>query len=220
GVLFATHSIGLARSSAERIYTVRKGNDGSEVREYEKNPHLSELLGELSFSTYKEFGFDKILLVEGPTEIKTIQQFLRKYKKDHEILLLPLGGGSLINDSFELELEEIKRISDKIFVLIDSERKFADAELEPTRQAFLDMCQRIGILPHVLERRATENYFPDRAVKLVKGSNFRELQPYEKLADAPGWGKAENWKIAREMTLDELEGTDLGVFIKILCEKE
>ena len=220
GVLFATHSIGLARSSAEQIYTVRKSNDGSEVREYEKNPHLSELLGELSFSTYKELGFNKILLVEGPTEIKTIQQFLRKYKKDHEIVLLPLGGSSLINNSSEPELVEIKRISNKISVLIDSERKSPDEKLESKRQAFLDTCQRIGILPHALERRAIENYFSDRAVKLVKGSNFKKLQPYEKLADVPGWGKAENWKIAREMTVDELEGTDLGDFIKDLCKKE
>lgn len=165
-------------------------------------------------------GFNKILLVEGPTEIKTIQQFLRKYRKDHEIVLLPLGGSSLINDSSELELIEIKRISDKISVLIDSERKSPNEELESKRQAFLDTCRRIGILPHALERRAIENYFSDRAVKLVKGSNFHKLQPYEKLADVPGWSKAENWKIAREMTLDELEGTDLGVFIKNLCENE
>lgn len=219
GILFATHSIGLARASAERIYTVRKDGEGSEVTEYEKNPRLSELLGELSFSTYKEFGFDKVLLVEGPTEIKTIQQFLRKYQKDHEILLIPLGGSSLINDSFESELEEIKRISDNIFALIDSERTSSSTDLEPTRQAFSNMCKRIGIGCHVLERRATENYFSDRVVKLVKGEKFRGLQPYEKLADVPhGWSKTENWRLAREMTINELEETDLGAFIKKICE--
>jgi hypothetical protein len=83
------------------------------------------------------------------------------------------------------------------------------------------MCHRIKIDCHVLERRATENYFSDRAIKLVKGSNFQELQPYEKLADAQqGWSKAENWRIAREMSLDELERTDLGVFIKKVCGLE
>lgn len=218
GIIFATHSIGLARASAERIYTVHKGDNGSKVTDYEKNPRLSELLGELSFSTYREFGFDKVLLVEGSTEIKTIQQFLRKYRKDHEILLLPLGGSSLINESVELELKEIKRITERIFALIDSERPESEAELDPQRQGFLNICKQIGIDCHILERRATENYFSDRAVKLIKGPKFRQLEPYEKLKDtSQGWSKAENWRIAREMNIDELEATDLGKFIKRLC---
>jgi hypothetical protein len=66
GVLFATHNIGLARASAELIYSIRKDAEGeSEVRKLEATPRLSEFLGELSFSGYRELGFDKILLVEG-----------------------------------------------------------------------------------------------------------------------------------------------------------
>lgn len=191
GMLFATHSIGLARASAEYIYTVRQTSQGSEVSEYEKNSSLPELLGELSFSTYREFGFDKVLLVEGPSEIKTIQQFLRKYKQDHHFLLLPLGGSALINAASKSELEEIKRISDKIFALIDSERLSADEALGAERQAFITNCQEIGINCHVLKYRATENYFTDKAVKLVKGEHYSALQPYQKLENATyGWRKS------------------------------
>jgi predicted ATPase len=82
GVLFATHSYGLARASAQSVYTVRKNADqGSEVTPLEATPRLSELLGELSFCGYKEVGFDKILMVEGVTDVLTIQQFLRLYQK-------------------------------------------------------------------------------------------------------------------------------------------
>lgn len=218
GMLFATHSIGLARASAEYIYTVRQTSQGSEVSEYEKNSSLPELLGELTFSTYREFGFDKVLLVEGPSEIKTIQQFLRKYKQDHHFLLLPLGGSALINAASKSELEEIKRISDKIFALIDSERLSADEALGAERQAFITNCQEIGINCHVLKYRATENYFTDKAVKLVKGENYSALQPYQKLENATyGWRKSENWQIAKAMNLDELELTDFGQFLKSLC---
>ncbi|QLE55184.1 AAA family ATPase [Nostoc sp. TCL26-01] len=220
GVFFATHSIGLARASAEYIYTVRQTSQGSEVSDYEKNPSLPELLGELSFSTYREFGFNKILLVEGPSEIKTIQQFLRKYKQDHHFLLLPLGGSSLINGSFQLELEEIKRICENIFALIDSERLSVDAELSSERQAFIRICKQIGIDYHVLKYRATENYFTDRAVKLVKGEKYSALQPYQLLKNTTyGWGKSENWQIAKEMNIQELEQTDLGQFLKRLCNQ-
>jgi len=60
-----------------------------------------------------------------------------------------------------------------------------------------------------------ENYFTERAIQLVKGPKYRSLHPYEKLSETPlGWAKNENWKIAREMTLDELNGTDLLAFLK------
>jgi AAA15 family ATPase/GTPase len=225
GILFSTHSIGLARTSAEQIYVVHKSgrNEGSEVIKFDETRsarYLSEFLGELSFSTYREFGFNKILLVEGPTDVKTIQQFLRKYGKDHEILLLPLGGSSLINGSFRDELQEIKRISENIYTLIDSEKDSAEQNLSSERQAFLDICREIGIKCHVLEYRATENYFPERAVQAIKGDNFSALTPYEclKMRSQFGWSKSDNWKMAQQMTTVELEQTDLGMFIKELIE--
>lgn len=215
GIVFATHSIGLARASADRIYSVRMNNEGkSEVAEFEAIPYLSELLGELSFSGYRELGFDKILLVEGTTDVKTIQQFLRLYRKDHQIVLLPLGGGSLINGSSEIELGEIKRISENVFALIDSERASLDAPLDLDREEFVETCEKVGITCHVLDRRATENYFTDEAIKNIKGSEYQALDPYQLLKDiSHSWSKAENWRIAREMTLEDLTATDLGKFL-------
>lgn len=222
GVLFATHSIGLARASAERIYSVRKVTDGeSEIFDLEATKRFSELLGELSFSGYRELGSDKVLLVEGTTDVKTIQQFLRLHKIDHKILVLPMGGNSLINGSSEEELAEITRISKNIFALIDSERTTSEAQLDANRAGFVEICERLRIHCHVLGRRATENYFSDEAVKKIKGKNYRALGPYEKLNEiSPSWSKIENWRIAREMTLDDLNKTDLGEFLLILKDIE
>jgi len=123
GVYFATHSYGLARASAERVYALSRIAQGeSDVRPLESVNRLSEFLGELSFAGYRDMGFEKILLVEGPTEVKTIQQFLRLLGKDHKVVLLPLGGSSMINDRRGTELEEVKRISENVSALIDSER--------------------------------------------------------------------------------------------------
>jgi len=221
GTLFATHSIGLARSSADHIYTVKKTSRGSEVREYEQNPSLVELLGELSYSTYREFGFKKVLLVEGRTEIKTFQQFLRKYRQDQHILILSLGGKDFINGHSIEELREIQRISDQIYILIDSEKNSPSAELEQCRQKFKQNCEMDRIHCHILERRATENYFTDRAIKSVKGDSYSALDNYQLLGNASlGWSKSENWRIAKEMTKEELESTDLGEFIKRICDLE
>jgi predicted ATPase len=218
GVVFSTHNIGLARAAADRVYGVRRVSQGrSEVYPLESIPRLSDFVGELSFYGYKELGFDRILLVEGPTEVRTIQQFLRMLKKEHKIVLLPLGGSSLINGVSELELEEVKRISDNASALIDSERSAAGEALSPAREAFRKVCAAAKIDCHVLERRATENYLSERAIQAAVGATHTVLAPYERLGDRKsGWGKAQNWKIAREMNLKEIESTDLHAFLNAL----
>lgn len=219
GVIFATHSVGLARASAERIYTVRKpqGRAGSVLALLEATPRLSELLGELSFSGYRELGFDTVLLVEGTTDVKTLQQWLRLYAKDHRVVLVPLGGSGAIKTSSDAELEEIKRICTDVVALIDSEKSSANASLDGSRQGFHDSCQRAGIRCHVLERRALENYLTDAAIKRVKSDKYRSLQPYELLDSvSPAWAKSENWLIAQQMTVEDLKGTDLGGFLESL----
>ncbi|MBI4506315.1 MAG: hypothetical protein HY691_12335 [Chloroflexi bacterium] len=184
---------------------------------YEGTARLAEFLGELNYASYREVGFDKLLLVEGPSEVKTLQQLMRCFGKDHKVVLLPLGGGSMINGSREAELTEIKRISDDVAALIDSERSGPNDRLVAHRQAFVKTCAQVGIRCHALERRAIENYFPDAAVKKVKGAKYRSLAPYERLKDlALSWSKEENWRIAREIEAQELEGTDLGDFLKSL----
>jgi ABC-type Mn2+/Zn2+ transport system ATPase subunit len=216
GILFSTHSIGLARSSAESIYSFRKITQGqSEVHPYETTPRLSEFLGELSFSSYRELGFEKVLLVEGRTEIKTIQQFLRKMKKDHKVLLISLGGSDFINDVSAAELEEVCRIAPRrVFALIDSEKNTAAEPLAAKRTAFANICKELKIKCHVLKRRAIENYFTELAIKKVKGDSAAPLYEFEKLSKAlNSWSKAENWKIAREMSLEDLMVTDLGKFL-------
>lgn len=213
GIWFSSHSIGLARTTSERVYSVIKEGDGdSIVRQISDTPRLTEFLGEMSFSSHKELGFEKILLVEGPTEVKTIQQFLRKMTKDHKILLLPLHG-RITKDMAE-ELSEVLRITKDIAVLIDSERLAAGADMSHERQSFIDLCKKKKIPAHALELRAIENYFSDEAVKTVFGSKYRGLQPYEKLGDVePHWGKHQNYKLANATSLDEISKTDLGKFL-------
>ena len=218
GVVFATHSIGLARSVADRIYSFRSlSNSECEVSDLEDTPRLSEFLGELSYSGYKELGFDKVLLVEGVTEVKTIQQFLRLYKKDHKVVLLPLGGRQFITGKREAELSEIKRITHNISVLIDSEKTASDAPLESKREAFVETCRRLKFKCHVLKLRAIENYLTDEAIKQVKGPKYQALGPYEKLEESSlPWGKEENWRIARMMSEPDIAQTDLGKFLSTL----
>lgn len=218
GVLFSTHSIGLARSTSERCYATRRLTQGhSEMMPLEMLPRLSEFAGELSFAGYQELGFKKILLVEGPTDLRAIQQFLRQLKKEHKVMLLPLGGNTLINGTREIELQELKRVTSDLFAIIDSEKASASESLSKNRIEFVELCKRVRVHCCVLERRAIENYFSEAAIQRVTSDKYGALKPYEKLGDRnPCWSKSENWRIAREMTFAEIADTDLGRFLEAL----
>jgi predicted ATPase len=215
GCVFSTHSVGLARSVAQRIYSFQKGERGPLVRPFEATPNYIEFLGELSFSVFKEMGHDRLLLVEGVNDVKAMQQLLRLVKKEHTTVILPLGGNQLAASGRELELGELTRLSNNILAVVDSERTADGSPPTERRRAFAETCNKLGIKVCLTDRRALENYFTDRAVKAAFGDAFSALRPYQLLKDAPNpWSKSDNWKVARQMTIADLAETDLGTFIQ------
>ncbi len=122
----------------------------------------------------------------------------------------------MITGSRDLELEEIKRITPNIYALIDSERESSNSPIPKDRREFEQSCKRADINCHVSERRSTENYFTEAAVKKAKSAAFKSLGHYDKLDDAPDpkWGKTENWLIAREMSAEDWRITDIGRYLE------
>jgi len=159
-------------------------------------------------------GFDRILLVEGVTDVKVVQQLLRLVGKEHTTVILPLGGDQLAAGGREAELHELKRLSENIVALVDSERASAGSLLAERRAKFGDVCKKVGFDVCLTEWRAIENYFPDHAVKAALGASFEQLKPYERLADhANGWSKSDNWRIAHYVRKEDLLSSDVGKFL-------
>lgn len=217
GVWFSTHSMGLARSVAEAVYTTQKVGTHSVVNALAMTENYVLFLGEMSYTAYREMGFEKIMLVEGPTEVKTLQQWLRFYGKEHRVVVMHLGGSSSINAKSTPELAELKRITQEIVVLIDSERSFEAEPIAADRGTFIANCRELQFEVLATARRATENYFTDSAIKAVKGDKYSALTPYQLLKTAtPAWAKHENWRIAACMRKEELDDTDVGGFLAAL----
>jgi hypothetical protein len=87
--------------------------------------------------------------------------------------------------------------------------------LDREHSEFVGICQNLGIACKVLDRRAIENYFTDRAVRAALTEHHQALPPFERLnAAKPSWSKRANWRIAGMMKMEELDGTDLGEFLK------
>jgi hypothetical protein len=221
GLLYSTHSISLARSTAQRIYAViRIRNGSSQMHPFgDTTINFGGWLGELSYSSRVELGCEGILLVEGPTEVLFFQEFLRKLGKDHKYVLIQLGGSSLIRGGVTPHISELSRIIDPsiIRVFIDSEKDAADAPLATDRVAFVADCKSIGIDVHVSQRKATENYFGHNGIQKALGVEYKPLETYQKLKSSPKpWHKSENWRIARETEFEDIKDTDLGKFLTSL----
>ena len=217
GVVFSTHSVGLARSIAGRIYSAQRTPKGTLVRPFEATNNYIEFIGSLSFSTFKDLGSDRILLVEGVTDVKVVQQFLRLIKKEHQTVILQLGGDGMACGGREIELYELTRLSGNIAALVDSERESSSDAPAERRSAFAQTCESLGIKVCLTERRAMENYFTQPAITAALGGSYQALGPFERLDQATkSWSKSDNWKIARHITPEELRSTDIGKFLSEL----
>ena len=217
GVLYSTHSLGLARASSDRTYSVKPSDNGSILRPYERTANYAEFLGSMGIAGLQDIGMNKILLVEGPTDVRTYQQLLRKYGKDREVVILPLGGDSMINGKTTHLLEEVLRLCPNVFAVIDSEKKSREEKLGAGRRAFQENCLALNINLLILGRRATENYLTDRCVKQEFGDAYTALGDFGATSDVPKfWGKTENWRAARKLTREELDQTDIGEFLSAL----
>lgn len=217
GVMFTTHSIGLARTCADSILVVEQDTAGrSTLRPFESVANYSQLMGELSFSQFQELGFNKLLLCEGVTEVKTLRQILRHWKLDASVMLVPLGGTSLIDSRRQDELNEFKRFGVKVFVLVDSERDSAETS-KPDRDKFIAQCQKLFGKGNALQTncRATENYFTAEAInRAMRSEKYKPLEPFQNSKDLElFWGKNKNWRVAAEMTKADWQKTDFGPFL-------
>jgi ABC-type cobalamin/Fe3+-siderophores transport system ATPase subunit len=217
GLITASHSIGLARSSADRIYSLHREGDGLKLSRFgtSHRPTVAESLHELGYSQFVDLGGNHILLVEGRTDIKAFREILRKFHLDQHFIIVSLGGSEFITETdVSTELGEVQRLNAKsVTVIFDSERTSAEAELSQTFKSFTRQCEGLKFLVYATDYNGTENYVTQAALdKLFPNDGYKALNPYEK--GKPPWGKARNWLLFREMSKADFEKVGLGQFIR------
>jgi len=225
GIMFATHSYGLARSvqTQGRMILVSRNNPTQppKLGLPHHQPRLSELLGELGYPGLADLGTAKVLLVEGPNDIQVIKHFLRLLdKKVEEFIVLDLGGDSGITVKRKNELKEVSKICPLVSVIIDRDGDADSSEPKKGRNKFIEMCiNELGFNVHMTDQRAIENYFVKHAIRKVfpYRKAIKALNKYEKLGDGPNkkshWSKKKNLLIAEQMEKDDIKDTDLGEFL-------
>lgn len=225
GLIATSHSIGLARSVADNIYHLGKNENNNRLSlvDFGKSykPTLISSINELGYSQFVEIGGNNILLVEGRTDIKSFKEILKKYKIEHHFIIMDLGGPNFINGASYEELEELKRLNAKSYsVIFDSEISYEGEELQQKFKDFKNNCVNLNFNVFETEFHSTENYINQKAIDIVIGNSFPVLGKFESLESLERkdnntkWGKSENWKMFKEMTLEDFEGTKLDIFIK------
>jgi len=175
----------------------------------------ASILDDLGYSVTDNLVSDLVVLVEGPTDVPIIEEFLKKlglYGK-YDIKMWPLGGD--IMDQLDLSVLVQSYV---LMALIDS-----DPGSGVVRKRFTDNCGKLGIPVHRLSAYSIENYFTLRALKAVFGkqipNNITKIDPNVKLEEQIGLNvKNNNRRLASAMSLEEIEGTDLMDFFAKIQE--
>lgn len=210
-LIFATHSVGLARSSADMVFVLARGDDGStRCQNYLEADNLSLSLGELGYGGLLDAAHKAVLLVEGATEVRLFKELLARRGLAGKVVVIPMGGDGLAIGGREVELEELNRLSDNVFAIVDSERTTSTSDPAARRSAFGEACARLNIDCTITERRATENYLDqDLARTIFRVANAPKFGWFDQPSPDWSWRKDQNWKIAARMPDSAWSGTDV-----------
>ncbi|MBV9070145.1 MAG: AAA family ATPase [Acidobacteria bacterium] len=169
----------------------------------------ASILDDLGYAVTDNLVSDLVVLVEGPSDVPVLEELFRKLGllSRFEVKMWPLGGD--VMDQLDLSVFAEKY---KLIAIIDQ-----DPESASVRKRFEKKCKENSIPVHRLRRYSIENYFTVSALRSVFGNQipatFATVDENVKLSKQIGFDvKKRNRAVAREMSLKDIEGTDLAKF--------
>ncbi|MDJ1468150.1 ATP-dependent nuclease [Xanthocytophaga flava] len=211
-----THSnVFLDSNFVDRIFHTSIEDGGLKLKD---TTNKAILLQDLGYSVFDNLVADLIILVEGPSDKPVLEDFLTKMDiwGKYNIKIWALGGDIMDKQDLKVFSE-----SATVIALVDN-----DPGSDDKRKAFIENCQVVKIDAHRLKRYSIENYFTLEALRKELGeripSDLSTIDPDKKLEKQINWDcKKSNRNIVRQMSLDDILGTDLYDFlekVRKLCE--
>jgi hypothetical protein len=206
--IISTHSsVFLSPTLIDRVFCTSLDNNRIVVRD---NTSRALMLSDLGYDVADNLVSDVVVLVEGPTDAPVLEEFLEKLGtlRNFSVKFWPLGG-DIMKDVDLTILSQHKRV----VAILDR-----DPGSGRVRERFEENCRAANIPVTRLRRYSIESYFSIEALRAV----FKQQVPAgltALLADVPveaqlGFSvKKNNRRIARQMSLAEIDNTDLGGFI-------
>jgi len=169
------------------------------------------LLTDLGYSVSDNLVSDLVILCEGPTDKVVLEEFLRKMGLTEQfvIRIWALGGDVMSQHDLSVFAQAYR-----IMALIDQDPKSSHV-----RKAFIENCNGRGIPVHQLKRYSIESYLSLTSIAKMTNqaapSGLKELDPNQKVSTQLGYDiKGNMRKISKDMSLKDIEGTDLVEFLR------
>jgi hypothetical protein len=203
----STHSsVFLNTQFADKVFTCRM----ADTIQVSNATSRAALLTELGYSIADNLVSDLVVLCEGPKDKPVLDEFFQKMglPERGNIKVWPLGGD--IMDQLDLT---VFQESHQLIALIDG-----DPGSSVIRKRFMKKCEELQIPITRLERYSIENYFSLSAIASAMNgqmpSGLTALDHTKPVAEQLGFEVKKNGgKIAKEMKLEDIKGTDLEVFL-------
>jgi predicted ATP-dependent endonuclease of OLD family len=222
-----THSsVFLNSTYADKVFFTKFENGEIKVSDATSR---AQMLHSIGYSVTDNLVSDLIILVEGSGDKEIVEEFLSKMGLDakYNIKIWSLGGDEMIHQDLTVFAQDYK-----IMALVDK-----DTQSESIRDEFAKNCRKQSIKLYKLKKYSIESYFSTDALNKVFNSyklylpeitglsnaDLRKLienEPlWEKLGNNPARRKElkakikrKSREIAREMSLKDIEKTDLKNF--------
>ncbi len=194
----------------------RRLEQGQESWELAQIERLNALANGLLTAPHTRRGLnveaDKVLWVEGPNDVPVFGAWLSKCpERGNQVLaILPLAGHQSASHNFDLK--QLLSVNSCCLIILDSERTKRSGRPELARLKAARKMKAHDI-PHLLtERRATENYYPSKALAVVCKGVPTKLDHFAELSkQVPEFSKRRHGAlVAQAMDWSDIADTDIG----------
>lgn len=178
--VMGTHSPYLLLESLtaeDRVLMTRLVEGHTRMTPIESSDQLASLYEAIGFYLPSMLSAQGVLFVEGPSEMEFLRHVLPKVGLDaraSRVVIAPIGGNVIIS---HVAPETLARLHPHILVLLDSELKAPDAELDKYRKRYVD-CATLNCWIDQ-GSRALENLYPPQALqRIFECANLPIIDPY------------------------------------------
>lgn len=206
-IILTTHSsIFLDTSYIDSIHVCRLGSNGIEIQNEDKKLRA---LQELGYIATDNIIAERLLLVEGITDIPVLEEFLIKFDRNYNEYLKILSLGSVSNIA-AADFNIVANGYEEVFVVVDGDDNRNSKKAIKTIKDKIEDYSNLTLID--LQGYGIENYLSSNAIRSKSRSISTDLEKFITKEFPPinkkiqGINKNANFfrNIAKEMTTDEV----------------
>jgi len=198
------------------VYLTKIENGSIKPQKIETDAGILTALNDIGASPADVLQAEKVLWVEGPTDVPTFYEWVRKCPnfKDQKVAIVPLGGDSTGEKNYNFQA--LLTLNPNSLMILDSEREKQNGEPKDTRKQTHSKCKSVSLPLMLTQRRCTENYFTTQALeKIYPGHSAPNPVDHFKYLHLQhgSFSKKTGHLVGQAMTWEEIKDTDIGLYL-------